>query len=172
MGKADQLGALIEQRLQVGDVKLAGLGVDLPLADHRADLGQAAPGAIVGLVVKIGDDDFVAGREPRPQSMGEHVHVDGGRTTDHDLVGVGVDHLGHVGDGQFVAFVGAARIGRTATGLHAGFRKIGGDAINHRARHHAAAGIVEIGPVIHGRKLATHEIEIERNRIGHGVLLR
>ena len=65
---------------------MAGLLVDLPLADLDAALGELAPGAGIGLVVLVGDDDGVARLQPAGEGIGEHVGVGGGRGAEMDPV--------------------------------------------------------------------------------------
>jgi hypothetical protein len=58
-----------------------------------AVVSQAAPGAIIGFMIKIGDDDFITRAQQRTQSLGQHIHVHGHGRADQDLVLAGVDQV-------------------------------------------------------------------------------
>ena len=57
MRKTDEADVFIQEGLKIGGVQMTGLRVDRPFADLDPLVRQATPGAGVGFVVLIGDDD-------------------------------------------------------------------------------------------------------------------
>jgi hypothetical protein len=112
-------------------------------------------------VVLVGDDDLVARRKQRPQGMGEHIDVAGGRGADDDLPGLGVDQRGEgrapLGDalgGTFRRFVALARLDL------AGGHEVR-DPLDHLSRHQGAAGVLQEHPVaVERRELAAAEGDV------------
>ena len=65
MGKADQLGPVGQQGFQVLDFEIVAVHVHAPFANHHAARFERSPGAVVGLVILVGDDDLTAGGHER-----------------------------------------------------------------------------------------------------------
>ncbi len=75
MGERDRARAVGQQGLEVHRVQLGRIGVDFPLAHDDALVLQPGPGADVGLVVLVGDDDFVTALQLLPQGLRDDVAV-------------------------------------------------------------------------------------------------
>ena len=119
MRHGDESGAFAEERLEVGDVEQAVVGIDPPLLDLAADsLGGAPDGTGVGLVILVGDDHLVARFEHVGEGMGEHVGVRRGRRPEHDLAGLDAERFGPTLAGSVHQLAGAARRLELAVGLH------------------------------------------------------
>ena len=83
-------------------------------------LGELAPGAGIGLVVLVGDDDGVAGLQPAGEGIAQHVGVGRGRGAEMDPVGGDVERLGHALEAEVHRLAGFARGRVEAVGLHLG----------------------------------------------------
>ena len=166
VGEADEARAGTKQRLERGLVELAGRRVDPPFADDQPVLGEPAPGAVVGFVVEVGDDDFVARLEPMPDRLRQEIDVERGRGSDHHLVGLGIDHLGHEAAAGRDAALRLGRGSEIPGRLDLQVAHVGAEAVDDALRDVAAAGVLQHDPAVgERRELAAHEIDVE---LGHG----
>ena len=74
------------ERVEVGPQRVA---VDLPHLEDDAALLQREPGADIGFMVEIGDDDLVARLELAGHGGREETHQHRRRMAEHDLFRVG-----------------------------------------------------------------------------------
>jgi len=61
--------AFVQQLIEVCWIQLGSFRVYLPLADHHTFRFQPAPGANIGFMVLVGNNDFITGFEVRSQSL-------------------------------------------------------------------------------------------------------
>ena len=113
MGEGDDLGALGDHRVQVGQVETALVGQADPAQGGTGAPGKLLPRHEVGVVLHLGDHDLVAHpeREPRcdrrvdtvhrpfrrsvAEGVGDQVQRLGGVLGEHDLPRLGADKGGH-----------------------------------------------------------------------------
>ena len=111
-------------------------------------VGEAAPGAGIGLVVLVGDDDGVARLQPAGEGVGEHVGVGGGRGAEMDPVLVDVQRLGDAAIAEVHRLRRLrARPGRSRRAAPCGSRR-SWSAFDHLPRGVRAAGVLEEGPAL------------------------
>ena len=173
--EADQPRSLRQQGLQILDLEVVGIAVHPPFLDHDPDLREPAPGAVVGLVILVGDDDLVAGLQNGAQGVRQDVDIAGRRRPDDDLVDIGVDQPGqHLAPG-IDSFAGARGCGIGGAGLGlAGGHEVDGP-LDHLLGHEGAAGVLHEHPVPgQRREEAAAERHVQggfgRGRLGWGRL--
>ena len=166
MRKAYQPHAVVQQPLQVRRVQRAGLGVDAPLAQLDAAFGQAAPGAAVGLMVLVGDDDGLARLHPLAKGLGQHIGVGRGRGAETDLVALDPHQRGQAAAGlvHLLAAQAAGVIG--AVGLHLALVVEPRQPLDHRTAGVGTARVLEKRLPLergfgNGRELRADEIDVE-----------
>ena len=111
MHERDDLRALVDQLVDVGEVEPTVVGDAEPAQRRAGALAQDLPRHDVGVVLHLGDDDLVAGLQrassPR-QDVRDQVQRLGGVLGEDDRVGVGcADERGHLEAG---ALVGSGRL--------------------------------------------------------------
>jgi hypothetical protein len=150
------------------DFQVVAVLVHPPFANHHALRLKLAPGAVVGLVILVGHDDLVTGRQQRPQGVGQNVDVAGGRRPDDDLVHVGVDHRGKRG-AAFGDPLGAQGRGLVSlAGLDLAVRHEMRGTIDYLLRYQGAAGVFHENPFsVQGRKMMAAEFNVEDRFRGH-----
>ncbi len=138
--------AVGQQRLQPGGVEMAGLRVDLPFADLDPFVGEAAPGAGIGLVILVGDDDGgVLVAQPHAGGVGEHEGVGRGRGAEGELLFGAIHQLREAGAGLVHLGTGGLGAGKGAVGLDLAFEIEAVEAVDHGAGGVGAAGVFEEG---------------------------
>ncbi len=83
----DEADLVVEQRAEGSEIEAAGVGRDGPFAHLDALAGETPPGAGIGLVILIGDDDGVAGLEQAAEGMAQHIGIGRSRGAEMDPVG-------------------------------------------------------------------------------------
>ena len=164
MGEADQLGARSHQRVQVGKFQLQRIRADGPgLDDGALLLFQLQPGADIGFVVGVGDDDLVTGGDFLGQGGGQRIHQRrGGRPHDDFIRPGGADQFRDVDVGVTHPRAGLLRDGVAGAELDVAGEQIVGNAVGDRAQGLRSTGIVEEDPVAGQRwELSPDEIEVE-----------
>ena len=86
MRKADKADLAIEQVAKPRRVEVPRLAVKLPFPHLDAAVGKPPPGAGVGLVILIGDDDCIPGTKCLTEGLGKHIGVLGRRRAEVELV--------------------------------------------------------------------------------------
>ena len=165
------LRARAHQRFEVGKLKRVAVLVERPEFQHHAALLQPVPRANIRLVIGNADDDLVARLQLAVQRTGEILQEAGGRGTEDDLFrATRIDEV-HGGGAGFGKRAGSGLRHRIAAAdLDILFVEEAGDALDGTADNLRSAGIVEKGPAAgQARKLAAHEIEIERLCFSHGL---
>jgi hypothetical protein len=152
VGKADQAAARAQEIVERRQVELAAFRVDAPLLYDQAVIGQPPPGAAVGLVVLLGDDDLVARLKAAAQCLGQDKIIQGRRGPDDDFLRCCADHLRHPAFRRLQQSRCHARglvgpIGLVLTALHEG-----GQALDHRQGHIGPAGVFEVSHAIADRR--------------------
>ncbi|CAI8325551.1 MAG: Uncharacterised protein [Rhodospirillaceae bacterium] len=173
--EAHQLDPIVEQGAQASRVEQAALGVETPFAHFDTGGCQAAPGAGVGLVVLVGDDDGIAGAEVFSKGAGEDVGVLRGRGAEGKLIAFHPEGGGETVAGFVHLFTAKARGVIGAVGLHLTLGVEAGQSFDHRAAGVGAAGVLEEGltvehRLLQGRELLADEVDVKgRQGLGrHG----
>ena len=181
VGGADDVGAVreanqpdpvVEQGAQSGRVEQAALRVEPPFA-HLDPCGfQTAPGAGVGLVVLVGDDDGIPGAELFGEGAGEDVGVLRGRGAEGQLIAFHAEGGGQTVAGLVHLFTAETRGVVGAVGLHLALGVEAGQALDHRAAGVGTAGILEEGlavehGLLQGWELLADEVDV-KGRLGLG----
>jgi hypothetical protein len=169
-GQQPHLG--VEQLVELGGIEVAALRIDLPLAQFDAARHQLAPGAGVGLVILVGDDDGVTRLQPRFEGAAERVGVGRGRGAEMDPVGSDVEGHRHAAVGIVHRFAGETGGCVGAVGLDLGVPVIGAHAIEHRRAGVGTAGVLEESEVLEIRLLEGWELGPDARGIerqGHRV---
>ena len=168
MGEEHPAGGVAQQREQRLDIEQAGRGVDFPLANGHAFLQRLAPpGAAVGLVVLVGDDDFVARLPVVADGLREHVGVHRRRRADGQFVGVDIERFRPAAVSPVHRLAGGAGRRESRVGLHAQVPVV---VFEHRVRLVADAGAAgvggehEIGIVGELVEVGAYEIDVELHR--------
>ena len=149
---------------------MAGRRVQFPLAHLDAALGQTAPGAGIGLVILIGDDDGLARLQHLPKGLRQHIGVLGGRGAKAQLIARNSEDRGHARAGLIHFLSAKARGGVVRIGLHFALGVEPGQPVDHLPAGITATGVFEKrltckGRFGKGRKLCADKVEIE----GHGT---
>jgi hypothetical protein len=149
-----------------------GLLVDLPLAHFDAARAELAPGAGIGLVVLVGDDDGVAGLHPAFERMAQRVGIGGRRGAEMHPVDGDIECLRHALVGEVDGLSGFARGRVEAIGLDIGGPEILLHAVENGRAGVGAAGILEERHVLEiglpeGGELSADAREVEGQRIRH-----
>ncbi len=169
-----QARAPAQQGVESARVQASGLRVHRPFAHHDAALAQPAPDAAVGLVVLVGDDDFVAGRQHAAKGLRQHIGVLRGGRSQVYPVRFDAQIGGQSPMRGIHLLAGPARQGVHAIGLHLGLAIVALQAADHLAAGERTARIVEMGlaapgRLVEGRELAAREGAIEGGE--HGAAL-
>ena len=170
MSETDQLRPIVQKRFQILDLKIVGIGVHAPFANYRAGGFQPAPRAVVGLVVLVGDDNFVAGLQQWRQRVRQDVDIAGRRRPDDNFVKVGIDQ-GRQHRATFLdAHLPRVRGFVTFTGLHLAVGREIGKALGDLLRHQRAARVFQKHPAAGQRlEVAAAELYIESWMRCHGA---
>src|SRR5690606_20770889 len=118
--QADGAHLAVEQLVEIGEVQAAALLVDAPLADVDAVGAELAPGAGIGLVSLVGDDDGVAGLRPAGAGVAAAMGVGRGGGPEMGPVAAGVGGLRRAPGREVHRLAGLAGGGIEAVGLHLG----------------------------------------------------
>ena len=174
--ETDGADLAVEQLVEFGEIEMARLRIDLPLADDDAAVGELAPDAAISLVILIGDDDGVALFQPAGEGVGEDVGVARGRGAEMDPVHADIEGLGDAAMGVVHLYAGLAGGGVEAIGLDLAGAIVAIEFLDHLPGHVGAAGIFEEGPacerwLAEGGKFGADQIGVERQVGGHRVAL-
>ena len=165
-------GSLVQQLVQIGQVQLAGVRIDAPLANDIPVVRKPTEGADIGLVIEVGHHHLVAGLQRLAEGLAENVGVLRRRWTKNDFVVVHIEPIGHALPGLIhlaTRFHGSVRPG---IGLN-----LVGNVVPVQTIDYGAAGIgtpcvLEVGPVRERRFLEGRELRTDETRIQwHGCTL-
>ena len=93
MRKTDQRDGVIQHRGQIVGIQASRGRIDRPFANAHPVFRQSTPGAGIGLVILIGDDDRLAGPDPAPHRLGQNIGVLRSRRPERHLVPFHTQHL-------------------------------------------------------------------------------
>ena len=171
MGHREQAGALADHVVEIGGIEQPGCRVDSPFPHHDAGVGQTPPGATIGLVILVGDDDLVTVVPHRAHRPGQHIGVLAGGRPEMDLVFGGVEQLRHHRPRSPHRFGRHHRRTEPPLRLTLAVGEQVSEQVDDLARAVAAARVFQMGPlpglgVGEGGKLATDEVEVEGRHVG------
>ena len=95
MTSTEQPRAVSQQPLELRNIEHPRFPIDAPLLDRNSVRGQFPPGAAVGFVILIADDNLVTRLQQLAESLGEHIGVLRGRRPEMDFVGGHAEVFGH-----------------------------------------------------------------------------
>ncbi len=118
-------------------------------AGGAAVFAEPDPGADVGFVVAVGDDDFITGRDRGCDGAAEYLQQVGGRAAHDDFVGMGrVDQLHDRTARLHHPFAGRDRGRVGGAQLDAAVEQIVGHPLGDPLQHQGTAGVVHEDVVV------------------------